>query len=181
MKKNLICTAVVALAMGAVAAPAYGDGHVVTVELSLTNADGLGEPVGTVLLEDIEYGLLLTPNLTSLPPGIHGFHIHTNPDCGPAEKDGEMVPGLAAGGHFDPFNTGAHSGPYADEGHLGDLPPLFVAADGTATTPILAPRLETDFLNGRAIMVHAQGDNFSDEPAPLGGGGGRLACGVIGG
>jgi Cu-Zn family superoxide dismutase len=28
-------------------------------------------------------------------------------------------------------------------------------------------------------MIHAGGDNHSDTPAPLGGGGGRMACGVI--
>jgi Cu-Zn family superoxide dismutase len=28
-------------------------------------------------------------------------------------------------------------------------------------------------------MVHAGGDNHSDHPQPLGGGGGRIACGVI--
>jgi Cu-Zn family superoxide dismutase len=28
-------------------------------------------------------------------------------------------------------------------------------------------------------MIHEGGDNYSDEPAPLGGGGARIACGVI--
>jgi Cu-Zn family superoxide dismutase len=28
-------------------------------------------------------------------------------------------------------------------------------------------------------MVHAGGDNFADHPQPLGGGGPRIACGVI--
>ena len=28
-------------------------------------------------------------------------------------------------------------------------------------------------------MVHAGGDNYSDMPVPLGGGGARVACGVI--
>jgi Cu-Zn family superoxide dismutase len=30
-------------------------------------------------------------------------------------------------------------------------------------------------------MVHAGGDNHADQPAPLGGGGARVACGVIDG
>ena len=199
MKNKLVCAAALtAIATVTAFAPAYADGHAshaehagedghsgteeeaaLVVEVNLTDADGIGAAVGTVLLEDTEYGLLLTPNLTDLTPGAHGFHIHTNPACGPALKEGKMVPGLAAGGHFDPFNTGVHDGPYGD-GHLGDLPPLFVAEDGTATIPVLAPRLETDFLNGRSLMVHMHGDNFSDDPAPLGGGGPRLACGVIG-
>jgi Cu-Zn family superoxide dismutase len=28
-------------------------------------------------------------------------------------------------------------------------------------------------------MVHAGGDNYADQPAPLGGGGARVACGTI--
>jgi Cu-Zn family superoxide dismutase len=28
-------------------------------------------------------------------------------------------------------------------------------------------------------MIHAGGDNYADKPAPLGGGGERIACGVI--
>ena len=28
-------------------------------------------------------------------------------------------------------------------------------------------------------MIHAGGDNYSDLPKPLGGGGDRIACGVI--
>jgi len=28
-------------------------------------------------------------------------------------------------------------------------------------------------------MVHAGGDNFSDQPEPLGGGGPRIGCGVV--
>jgi superoxide dismutase, Cu-Zn family len=34
-------------------------------------------------------------------------------------------------------------------------------------------------MRGRSIMIHAGGDNYSDTPAPLGGGGARTACGVI--
>jgi len=44
---------------------------------------------------------------------------------------------------------------------------------------LLAPRLKLADVQGRAIMVHAGGDNYSDEPQPLGGGGERIACGVI--
>jgi len=32
----------------------------------------------------------------------------------------------------------------------------------------------------RALMIHAGGDNHADHPAPSGGGGARVACGVIG-
>ncbi|MGC1306059.1 MAG: superoxide dismutase [Cu-Zn] SodC [Phormidesmis sp.] len=148
------------------------------VTMNLTDETGVGEAVGTVTLKDAEYGLMITPNLTDLSPGIHGFHVHANAACGPGEKDGKVVPGLAAGGHYDPAETGSHEGPYGD-GHLGDLPPLYIDADGNATTPTLAPRLTVADVSNRALMIHLDGDNFSDEPAALGGGGARLACGVI--
>ena len=150
----------------------------VLVVMNLTDEAGIGDEVGAIVLEDSEYGLLITPSLVNLSPGAHGFHIHENPDCSPAEKEGEMVPGLAAGGHYDPEETGSHEGPYGD-GHLGDLPPLFVDAEGNANIPTLAPRLSVADVIDRSIMVHMHGDNFSDEPAALGGGGARLACGVI--
>ncbi|MCD6061548.1 MAG: sodC, partial [Moraxellaceae bacterium] len=51
--------------------------------------------------------------------------------------------------------------------------------DGKAAQPVLAPRLKAKDLKGRALMVHAGGDNHADHPAPLGGGAGRIACGVI--
>jgi Cu-Zn family superoxide dismutase len=156
---------------GAIAAP-------LAIEINATAADGVGASLGSITVEDTDYGLLLTPNLGNLPPGVHGFHIHQNPDCGAAEKDGSAVPGLAAGGHFDPTGAGAHLGPYA-LGHLGDLPPLMVDADGTAMLPVLAPRPTVADLQGRSLTIHAGGDNYSDHPAPLGGGGARIACGVV--
>jgi Cu-Zn family superoxide dismutase len=148
------------------------------VQMNLITDQGVGKSIGTVAISDTAHGLLLVPMLSGLIPGIHGFHVHQNADCGPAMKDGKQVAGLAAGGHYDPAGTGKHEGPYA-EGHLGDLPPLYVGADSMATTPILAPRLKTADLKGRSLMIHAGGDNFSDKPEALGGGGGRIACGII--
>jgi Cu-Zn family superoxide dismutase len=151
----------------------------VTVEINSVGTDGVGDSLGMVTAVDTQYGLLLTPNLQGLESGLHGFHVHQNPDCGPAEKDGKPVAALAAGGHYDPDNTGVHKGPYDPSGHLGDLPPLYVDPEGNANTPMLAPRLKENDLKGRSLMVHMHGDNFSDDPAPLGGGGARMACGVV--
>lgn len=55
-----------------------------------------------------------------------------------------------------------------------------MTADGIANYPVLAPRLKTlSQIKGRALMIHAGADNHSDMPKPLGGGGDRVACGVI--
>ena len=85
---------------------------------------------------------------------------------------------LAAGGHYDPTKTDRHAGPYGN-GHLGDLPVLYVDKEGQASLPVLAPRLKVADLNGRSLMIHAGGDNYSDLPEKLGGGGGRIACGTV--
>lgn len=127
-----------------------------------------GKSIGHVRFEDSRYGLLIKPNLHSLTPGYHGFHVHEFGDCGKKAK--------AAGGHLDPHKTNKHLGPF-EEGHLGDLPALFVDEKGHAKGVILAPRLSVSKLKGRSIMIHEGGDNYSDLPEPLGGGGARIACG----
>jgi Cu-Zn family superoxide dismutase len=165
-------------AFGAVLATGVACADSVTVQLNLVETGGVGKSIGTVMASSGPYGTIFTPGLSDLTPGPHGFHVHESPNCGAKEKDGKMVPGLAAGGHYDPTGTGAHKGPYAD-GHLGDLPVLYVNGDGRATLPILAPRVKVSDLKGRSLMIHAHGDNYSDEPQPLGGGGPRVACGVI--
>jgi superoxide dismutase, Cu-Zn family len=149
----------------------------IVIAMNRISADGVGKEIGTVTARDSRFGLLLVPSLNGLPPGIHGFHIHENPDCGSAVKDGRPTAGAAAGGHYDPEKTGRHEGPYGS-GHLGDLPVLHVKENGTADIPVLAPRLTVSDIKGRSLVIHAGGDNYSDTPEKLGGGGGRIACGV---
>jgi Cu-Zn family superoxide dismutase len=148
------------------------------IHVNLINEHGIGKDIGTITASDSRYGLLIVPKLSELSPGIHGFHVHQKPNCGPAMKDGKEVAGLAAGGHFDPAGTGRHEGPYG-KGHLGDLPALYVGNDGKAALPLLAPRLKVADLKGHSIMIHAGGDNYSDQPEKLGGGGARVACGIV--
>jgi Cu-Zn family superoxide dismutase len=148
------------------------------VPMHLIDSAGIGSAIGTVKASSSPYGTVLTPDLTDLTPGLHGFHVHQNPDCGPGVKGGKKVPGLAAGGHYDPAGAGRHAGPYGN-GHLGDLPALYVDANGKAGHPVLAPRLKLSDLKGRSLMIHAGGDNYSDNPKKLGGGGARMACGVV--
>lgn len=150
----------------------------ITVTLYRSTPNGPGEQIGLVTALDTAKGLKLMPNLSGLSEGAHGFHIHQNPNCGAAEKNGVTVPSLAAGGHYDPKGTGRHAGPNGD-GHLGDLPILIVDSSGRATRSSFAPRLKTSDIRGRAMMIHAGGDNYSDTPKALGGGGKRVACGII--
>lgn len=151
-----------------------------TVTVNAIGASGVGAKIGTLKLTDTKSGLRITPHLSSLPAGSHGFHVHVNPDCGAgAGPNGQMAAGMAAGGHFDPMNTGKHMGPMSTEGHKGDLPVLVVDDKGNARKSVIAPHLTVADVKGHSIMIHAGGDNYSDQPAPNGGGGARIACGVL--
>lgn len=149
------------------------------VEMNLVTSQGVGQSIGSVTITETDKGLKFSPDLKALPPGEHGFHIHAKGSCQPATKDGKASAVESAGGHLDPQNTGKHEGPEG-AGHLGDLPALVVNNDGKATDAVIAPRLKSlDEIKGKALMVHVGGDNMSDQPKPLGGGGERYACGVI--
>lgn len=159
--------------------PGSSDGGAPTqiVPVHKVSPEGIHEKIGTVALQDSAQGLRIKTQLSQLTPGFHGFHIHENGSCEPAEKDGKKGAALAAGGHFNPNQAPNHGTP--QDGHLGDLPVLNVNSQGVANTEMFAPRLKLADIQGLAIMVHAGGDNYSDQPKPLGGGGDRVACGVI--
>jgi len=140
---------------------------------------GIGAKMGTITFEDSKKGLVIRPQLTGLTAGEHGFHIHMNPTCASLKKDNKWVAAEAAGGHLDPKHTNEHLGPYA-QGHLGDLPVLVIGKNGETESheTLLAPRLTVAKLEGHSVMIHQGGDNYTDNP-PLGGGDGRIACGII--
>ena len=167
---TMVATLGLAVATPAVAKP-------VRVTMNLITSDGIGKPIGTITLKDGPEKVIITPNLKGLPPGEHGFHLHEMGSCAPAEKDGKKVAGLAAAGHFDPDATQAHKGP-GGGGHDGDLPKLVVSAKGEARAQLQVKGLKVADFEGKALVIHAGGDNFSDTPEPLGGGGERIACGV---
>jgi Cu-Zn family superoxide dismutase len=150
----------------------------VAVPMHSVDEKGVGTTAGQIIVTESKYGLVFTPTLKGLAPGIHGFHLHQNGSCDPSGKDGQIMPAGAAGDHYDPANTNEHSTPWGD-GHLGDLPSLYVQSDGSAMQPVLAPRLKIEDIKGKALIIHAGGDNHSDHPTPLGGGGARVACGII--
>ena len=151
----------------------------VHADMALATATGPGAPIGRVSISDTPGGARIHVHLTGLPPGQHGFHVHVNASCDPGPINGVVGPAGGAGGHFDPNHTGAHMGPNG-MGHMGDLPYLTVAADGTDTETLIAPHLtDVTVLAGHSLIIHAGGDNYSDQPKPLGGGGPRIACGLV--
>lgn len=152
-----------------------------------------GEPRGTVEFAEVDGGTRVTATATDLPPGFHGLHIHTAGLCEPDSENpsdpGERGAFLSAGGHLKGDDDEA-----VHPEHAGDLPPLYVAADGTGEIVTFTDRLDRDSLldeDGSAVMVHEKSDNLANIPeryAPegpdedthgAGDGGSRIACGVV--
>ena len=144
------------------------------IETPIYATTGEKQQIGTVTFYDTSDGLKGVVNLEKLPIGEHGFHLHAIPDCG--SLDGE--PAMKAGGHYDPEQTGKHLGPDGD-GHKGDLPRLMTDDEGHVRTAFYIPHLTLQEIKGRSVVIHEFGDNYSDSPRPLGGGGKRIACGII--
>jgi len=173
MKKLFQIVAVLTFSSAAVASD-------INVDMYAATPSGPGAHVGTVIIGNAGKGAVFSLDLKGMQPFTkHGFHIHENGICAPAEKDGKVVPALAAGGHWDPMHTGKHEG-WQGQGHLGDLPRLEVDSKGQLSGKFTVPRItDISILKGLAMMVHLNGDNYADVPKKLGGGGARMFCGVI--
>jgi Cu-Zn family superoxide dismutase len=169
------------VAAAATAAACAAQAQTLQVQMHRVDANGVGASIGIVTVTKAAGGVMFTPALQGLPPGLHGFHVHEKPSCEPAmdPEKGAVMPAQAAGTHLDPRKSRRHKGPMGD-GHLGDLPALRVDPGGKATSPVVAPRLQIADLASRSLVIHAGGDNYSDKPQKLGGGGERIACGVVG-
>src|SRR5690606_11123335 len=111
--------------------------------------------------------------LRGLSPGNHGFHIHEYGDC--SAQDGS-----SAGDHFNPMMT-RHGGPEAPMRHAGDLGNVTADAKGEATLTQevdgLTLKEGDQAIVGRAVIVHATGDDLASQPS--GQSGTPIACGII--
>ncbi|MTI18352.1 superoxide dismutase family protein [Rhodobacteraceae bacterium RKSG542] len=167
MRSLILAAGFIVLATGAMAQSKA------TAELKDTS----GNVVGTLTLTDTpSETVLITGELSGLPEGVHGFHIHEYGRCEPNFD--------AAGGHFAP--DGHDHGVMALHGpHGGDLPNLHVSADGKAVVEIFSEEIEVkpgddeSVLGGQgtAFIIHADPDDYTSQPT--GNAGGRIACGVI--
>mgnify|MGYP006210031799 CR=1 FL=1 len=89
----------------------------------------------------------------------------------PFQLDIEKIPGLKPAFGKDGTVTAANASSISDGGAA-----LIVTTRAEADKRGLRVIAE---IKGHALMVHAGGDNHADMPKPLGGGGDRMACGVI--
>src|SRR5690606_27878237 len=84
------------LAFALLGATSLQASETLTVTLEQASEKGTGASVGTVTISQSPYGLVFTPDLQGLEPGIHGFHVHTEANCAAAEVDGKLTPAGAA-------------------------------------------------------------------------------------
>ncbi len=140
-----------------------------------TFLDTAGEQTGGATLTEAPSGVLIEVEVMGLPPNTWvAFHIHETGSCDHATGH------ESAGGHFN-FSEAEH-GWLAENGpHAGDMPNLWVDAEGTARAQVFNPLVtlsdEANTILGRALMIHAQADDYQSQPS--GNAGDRLACGVI--
>ena len=150
----------------------YGSSTVERADVPMR--DVAGRELGTLTLSPHMGGLMLTGRVQGLPPGTHGIHVHAIGRCDP--------PFESAGPHWNPTNrqhgTQNPAGP-----HLGDMPNVVVAGDGSATVNVMAAGgtlggdgalLDGD---GASVVIHAGADDYRTDPS--GNSGSRIACGVV--
>jgi Cu-Zn family superoxide dismutase len=138
---------------------------------------------GLVLFVREGAGIRVTGRVTGLTPGQHGFHVHEHGSCSPADSDGDGLEEAAgaAGAHFDPTN--AIHGPRSanrSRRHAGDLGNLDADASGIARIAFTDSLITLDGrreIIGRALIIHSDRDDFSEDPA--GNAGRRISCGRI--
>jgi Cu-Zn family superoxide dismutase len=132
-----------------------------------------GKPTGTVTFTQMGEKVHVTGEITGLPPGKHGFHIH--------EKGDLSAPDLmSTGAHYNP-DKHIHGGPTTSPVHAGDLGNLTADTSGKATIDVTVDDItiggaKNDIL-GKAVIIHAKEDDLKSQPA--GNAGARIAGGVI--
>jgi Cu-Zn family superoxide dismutase len=165
-------TVVLQLLLLASAAPAQQPLQTATAAIK----DAQGKQIGTATLTEGADGVRIALDISKLPPGAHGLHIHSVGKC-------EAPDFKSAGPHFNP-DAKKHGMKNADGPHAGDLPNVEVGADGTVKTAVTtklvtlgAGRNSLFQEGGTALVIHADPDDERTDPA--GNSGARIACGVI--
>ncbi|MBU2606998.1 MAG: superoxide dismutase family protein [Alphaproteobacteria bacterium] len=136
---------------------------------------GEGTEIGTANLLGGPNGILLRVEIApgGLAPGWHGLHLHMVGDCS------DIGTFKASGGHVGMID-GGHGllNPNGPEG--GDIPNIWAGADGAAGYEAFTTLTQMSDLtdaDGSAILIHEGEDDHMSQP--IGGAGGRVACGVI--
>ncbi|EDQ05665.1 Superoxide dismutase [Cu-Zn] [Sulfitobacter indolifex] len=155
---------------GAVAAQA--EGHMQTAATAQV-AGKSDDITGSVTLNTTASGRMLVKiDVTGVPTGTHGVHLHETGDCSADDF-------TSAGGHI----AGDHQHGVLVEGgpHPGDMPNMVVGDDGVLQAEVFLDLLDIDGMikddDGAAFVIHDGADDYTSQPA--GDAGSRIACGVF--
>ena len=118
-------------------------------------------------------------HIKGLPPGKHGFHIHTYGDLRATDCS-------KCGGHWNPKNR-QHGGLRDIESHAGDLGNITANDEGESNFHIRTTKftlLGSNSVIGRSIVIHVDEDDLGkgdhSDSLTTGHAGARLDCAVIG-
>jgi Cu-Zn family superoxide dismutase len=152
----------------------FGQGAPKSAHADIVNAQR--QKIGTAKILAAKEGVKIEVNVSQLPPGIHGIHIHNVGKC-------EGPDFMSAGPHLNPY-TKKHGKDNPEGPHAGDLLNIEVNADGTAKATLLDTMVTLGYGpnsafhdGGTAIVIHGKEDDYKTDPA--GNSGPRIACGVI--
>lgn len=148
-----------------------------TVPVHRIGKQGIGEELGTILLEETGAGVRFTADLSNLPPGPNAAHVHERPSCEPVTTGGETVVAGKAGAHYGHHDHHAMPASADHSTHTmtlpkGDLPALMFDAQGRSSGQVLGDRLTLDEIRGRSLIIH-QGPDRNGVSGP------KIACAVI--
>jgi Cu-Zn family superoxide dismutase len=168
---GIFIATVLAAAAPAAASPAESAGAAISGPAGVS---------GTASLKEGPGGVLVDLTITGASPGWHGVHFHEKGACSDPKFQ-------SAGGHINHAGAKRPHGLLNPQGpDFGDLPNLYVGADGTAHAQLYSPLVSLKGAGGRpalldadgsAIVVHANADDQASQP--IGGAGDRIACGAV--
>lgn len=167
----------IALSAIMLATQAFADGHEFpTATAMMVNVEG--ETIGEATLTQAPEGVIIYMRVEGLTPGRHGLHMHSVGVCDGAEGF------TTAKGHVANSHQGLH-GLLNASSHAGELPNLFVGADGIGEAEFYTTRVTITDLpgenlldeDGSTFIIHEAGDDHISQP--IGGSGSRVACGII--
>ncbi len=143
----------------------------ITAQVYKIDGNGVHEKLGVLTLQQTAEGLSISADITGLPAGMNGAHIHERPICKPS-IDG--VAGGLAGAHYG-HEADTHD---VDKSHshdklpVGDLQPIMVDANGIANATIKNAELTLAEIRARSLMIHLGPDNEGKS-------GPKIACAII--
>ena len=163
-------TAILPLALAALATPALSDAHVgARVTGDIMNRDGA--IIGSISAFETASGIVrVSIQATGISPGAHGIHFHETGEC-----TGDFS---SAGGHIagDADHGLVEGGP-----HPGDMPNALVQEDGVLAVEVFNERIDVEEHlrdeDGAAFIIHSGADDYTSQPS--GDAGERVGCAVL--